>query len=191
MFINQTKLRIMKNYPLILILLLIWLISLNSCKKDDNNDDIKETINLGFLVPMEKYPEWCQELINGANMAISEINSAGGVLGKELKLVIADDDNTPAGAVSAANKLIDEENVVSLSLVSSSESISVFNEVMNTKDILMISPSTSSTEITQLDDKNLVWRTVPSDAFQGKIGAEYLKNTLNISDVAVLYINPT
>ncbi len=104
----------MKNYTLILVLLLTGLISLDSCKKDDENIVDEETINIGFLVPMTAYPEWSQELINGANMAISEINSNGGVLGKELKLVLADDEANATVAVSAANKLIDEENVISL-----------------------------------------------------------------------------
>ncbi len=60
---------------------------------------------------------------------------------------------------------------------------------MNTKDVLMISPSASSPEISSLEDKGLVWRTMPSDAFQGKTAADYMKNTLNLSEVAVIYID--
>ncbi len=179
----------MINYKFLFILILAGLTGLKSCKKDNNNDVIKETINIGLIVPMTSSPEYSQEIINASNLAIHEINLNGGVLGKELKLVVEDDNRDADISVVKANKLIDEDNVISLSLTNSTRSLAVFNEVMNTKDVIMISPSASSTAISSLADKNLVWRTIPSDAFQGKIAADYVKNTLNISEVAVMHIN--
>lgn len=180
----------MKNLKFLFLFVLAGLIGLGSCNNDDDNgNNITKTINIGLIIPMTPYPEYSQEMIDASNMAINEINSNGGVLGKNLKLVIEDDNADADISVVKAIKLIDEDNAVSLSLTSSSRTLAVFNEVMNTKDVLMISPSASSTVISSLVDKNLVWRTIPSDAFQGKIAADYVKNTLSISEVGILNID--
>ncbi len=182
----------MKNLKFLFLFFASVIITITSCKDDDDSsDNNKETINFGIIAPVLMYPEYTQEIIYSAELAVNEINSNGGVLGKELKIVVEDDEGNADISVSKANKLFDENNVVSFSLTSSSRSLEVFDKVMNTKDAIMISPSTTSPELTFLNDKDLVWRTVPSDAFQGRIAANYVKNTLNISEVTTLCVDNT
>src|SRR5215217_7990109 len=50
----------------------------------------------------------------GARLAVDEINGAGGVLGKQIKLVTADDQSKPEEAVTAVQKLINQDKVVAL-----------------------------------------------------------------------------
>ncbi len=180
----------MKNLKFLFLFFASVIITITSCKDDDddNTDNNKETINIGLIVPMAGYPEYSQNFIDATNMAINEINTNGGVLGKDLKLVIGDGNADVNTAIEESRKLIDEHNVISLSLTNSSKTLGVFEEVMNTEDILLIAPTASAVEISSLEDKNLVWRTMPSDAFQGKIAADYVNNK-GVSEVSIMYIN--
>ncbi len=135
---------------------------------------------------MTSNPEIFQEFISASNLAISEINSAGGVLGKDLKLFVADNNGDPDISIVEANKMIDENKVVSLTLMYSSNFKSVVDNVLNTKDVLMISPTATSTEINITDNRNLVWRTAHSDYFEAKVAADYMKNSLNLSPFGVM-----
>ncbi len=171
--------------------MMVGVIYIKSCKNNPEIENNIETINIGLILPITPYPNFSQEMIDASNLAIQEINNAGGVLGKEIKLLIGDDNRDVITSVSEAKKLIEHDNVISLSLTGSSSSLAVFYEVMNTNDVLMISPASSSPEISSLADKNLVWRTMPSDVFQGKIAAEYIINNSGTSEVAVLYVNNT
>ena len=179
----------MANFKLLFLFLTIGIFSFVACEEDEETDDNKETINLGLIVPMTPYPEYSQQIVYAAELAVNEINSNGGLLGKDFKLVIEDDEGNVDISIAKANKLIDEDKAVSLTLTSSSRYLEVFNEVLNTKDALMISPSTTAPEISSLDDRNLVFRTVPSDAFQGKIAANYVNNNLNILEVTTLCVD--
>ncbi len=58
----------MKFYNFFLIFIICGSVILNACKKKNNDDSVNtETINIGFIVPMGLYPEWSQEMINGAS----------------------------------------------------------------------------------------------------------------------------
>ncbi len=181
----------MKNFKFLFLFVLAGLISFSACKKDDDVEESKETINLGLIAPMQNYPEYVQDLIDAANLAINEINTNGGVLGKDLKLIVRGSNSDNATTIKEANDLIDNEDVVSLSLLNSARTLLVFEQVMNTKDVMNISPNSTSPEISTINDNNLVWRTTPSDVFTGKIAAKYVKSTLQISEIATLHINNT
>ncbi|MCP4179636.1 MAG: ABC transporter substrate-binding protein [bacterium] len=179
----------MKNYKLILFLILIGLISLNTCKKDDEIENNKETINIGIFVPMVLYPSYSQEAINSANLALKEINTSGGILDKELKLFIEDDEGDKEIAATKSQQFIDENNVVSILTSSSSRSIYVAENITIPNNIVNISYNATSPEITSLNDNGFFWRTIPSDIYQGKVSAEYVYNVLGITNTCILNID--
>jgi len=96
-----------------------------------------ETIKLGLLSPLSGIVSlYGKEISNAAQIAVDEVNSEGGVLGKKLELVIEDDGSLPETAVPAAFKLIDEEKCCAIigNLLSNSR-ISVSNLVSDVRKI--------------------------------------------------------
>ncbi|MCP4181636.1 MAG: ABC transporter substrate-binding protein [bacterium] len=179
----------MKNYNFIILFFLLGFISVNSCKKNNNNDIDTETINIGLIVPMTVNPEYSQELINGANLALDEINASGGIFDKQLKLFIADDEGDKEIAATKSIQLINDNSVICILSPSSSRSIHIAENVTIPNEILHISYNATSPSLTSLDDNGYFWRTVPSDVYQGSVSAKYVYNILGISNVGILNID--
>ncbi len=108
-------------------------------------------------------------------LAVDEINSAGGLGGRKLGLVGCDSGSTPDKAIEAAIYLRDHVRVPAIvGPATSSATIETFNQVAHAAGVLHVSPSATSAVITSLQDDDLLWRTAPSDAFQGAALARYL-----------------
>src|SRR5260370_39037121 len=76
----------------------------------------QEAIKIGLIQPLTGSVAYNGTTdVNGSKLALDEINAKGGVLGKKLELVIEDGQCRPANSVSAAEKLIQRDNVVTLS----------------------------------------------------------------------------
>ena len=72
-------------------------------------------INLGLLAPLTgSRAATGQGMVDGATLAVGDINANGGVLGHQVNLVVQDDAADPVDAVSAANKLINVDHVVAI-----------------------------------------------------------------------------
>ena len=112
---------------------------------------------------------------NGVRLAVSEINQSGGVLGLKLGVVACDDATDSVRAERAARHLVDVAKVDAIiGAGASGVTIEVFNKVAKDARVLMVSPSATSPAISNLPDDGLLWRTVPSDAVQGRAIAEYI-----------------
>lgn len=128
--------------------------------------------------------------INGAERAaVAEVNAAGGVLGNKLVLVEADTNCNPQTSVDAANKLVNVEQVTAIvGALCSSASIAAMSNVAKDAGVVMVSPASTSPAITTLDDNGLMFRVVPSDAYQGYILAKLLLSK-GVNKVALTFIN--
>lgn len=145
---------------------------------------------LGALMPLtgglQAYGEAC---LNGVKMAVNEANAAGGVLGGDVALVTGDTQTKPQPAVDAAKKLVSIEGVNGIiGALASSSTIPVAQTVAGPGSVAMISPASTAPTITDLGDKDFLFRTVPSDAFQG-VGLADVVAKAGVKKVAVLYIN--
>lgn len=126
---------------------------------------------------------------NGARLAVDEINAAGGVLGEPVDLSVADTQTTPQAGVDAAQKLTSVEGVHGMvGALSSGVSIPVALTVSKAAKVPQISPASTSPEITTLDDDDFLFRTVPSDAFQGVAMAEVAREK-GYGSASVIYVN--
>ena len=124
-----------------------------------------------------------------AELAIQHINDQGGLLGRRAALALVDGQGTPQGAVDAASRLVNIEQVpVVVGPLMSGSLIAAANSVTAAARVTMISPSATSPRITELQDNDTVFRTAPSDAYQGRVMAEVAR-LRNISRVAVMFIN--
>ena len=82
-------------------------------------------------------------LRNGAQLAMEEINNSGGINGREIQLVIKDDQGDPNTALQADQDLIDQEVVAIVGHSTSQQTASVL-DLINQNDVLLIGPAASS-----------------------------------------------
>lgn len=118
----------------------------------------------------------------GAEVAINEINAAGGVNGHNLELVFEDDECDEEKSISAYNKVMDEGVVAILGAVTSGCSIAVGGESVN-DGILQITPSGSAQACTDGDN---AFRICFTDPLQGKTMADYIAEQ-GFKSVAIIY----
>lgn len=104
-----------------------------------------------------------------AALAAEEINETGGVDGARIGIIACDTATDPAQAQRLAGWLIESAGVEAIiGPATSSGTLEVFTNVARPTGTLLVSPSATSPAISDLDDDDLMWRTVPSDAIQGR-----------------------
>jgi branched-chain amino acid transport system substrate-binding protein len=121
---------------------------------------------------------------NGVDLAIDEINKAGGVLGKQIRIVVEDDQGRPEEAQTVVTKLITSDKVVAIiGEVASSRTLAAA-PVAQQNQIPMVTPSSTNPKVTQIGD--YIFRTCFIDPFQGLVMAKFATNTLKAKRLAVL-----
>ncbi len=121
----------------------------------------------------------------GARLALDEINAAGGVLGKKLKLITEDDQSKTEEAVTTVQKLINQNRVVALiGEIASSRSIAAAPVAQRAK-IPMLSPGSTNPKVTKVG--SYVFRACFIDPFQGTVMANFAMNNLKLKRLGVLY----
>jgi branched-chain amino acid transport system substrate-binding protein len=126
-----------------------------------------------------------QSTHNGILMAFEEINAAGGVLGKKLRVITEDDQSKPEEAATAVTKLINQNRVVALlGEVASSRTLAAA-PIAQAAKVPMISPSSTNPKVTEVGD--YIFRVCFIDPFQGSVMAKFAANTLKAKKVAILY----
>ena len=121
---------------------------------------------------------------NGIKLAVDEINGAGGINGKTLKLTAYDDQGDPAEAAVVVTKLITQDQVqVVLGEVASSLSLAAAPICQQNK-IPMISPSSTNPKVTQVGD--YVFRVCFIDPFQGQVMSDFAMKNLKAQTAAIL-----
>jgi branched-chain amino acid transport system substrate-binding protein len=121
----------------------------------------------------------------GVRLAVEEINRAGGVLGRPIKVLTEDTQSKPEEAVTAVQKLINQNRVVALiGEVASSRSIAAAPVAQRSR-IPMLSPASTNPKVTQIGD--YVFRSCFIDPFQGAAMANYAVKELRLRRFAILY----
>jgi len=151
-------------------------------------DDVKIGVILGFTGPIESLTP---QMADSAELAMTEINDAGGILdGSMLTSVRADSTCIDsAAATAAAERLITAEGVAAIMGADcSGVTIAILQNVAVPNGTVMISPSATSPALTSIEDNGLFFRTAPSDARQGQVLSDILTDK-DIGEVAVTYTN--
>jgi len=121
---------------------------------------------------------------DGVVLAVDTINEEGGVNGRELELIIKDDENSPEKAREVDRELIEEGVVAIIGHVTSAMSQAAL-PVVNQENMLLLSPTTSSKRVTGMKD-NLISAHPPNDRQQEML-ADYLLKETDIRTVSVIY----
>ena len=109
-------------------------------------------------------------LQNAVALAIKHVNDQGGLLKGKAALAVGDTQGAAQTAVDAAGKLVNVENSsVIMGALMSGTTITAANAVTIPAGVVIISPTATSPAITDLDDKDTVFRLVPSDNYQGDV----------------------
>jgi branched-chain amino acid transport system substrate-binding protein len=125
-----------------------------------------------------------QSTDEGIQLAVAEFNAAGGVNGKQLKVIPVDDQGKPEEAAVVVTKLITQDKVqVILGEVASSLSLAAAPICQENK-IPMITPSSTNPKVTQVGD--YVFRVCFIDPFQGQVMADFALNHLKAKTAAIL-----
>ena len=120
---------------------------------------------------------------NGAELAVKEINEAGGIDGVEIDFNYQDDEHDPEKAVNAYNTLKDWGMQALLGTVTSAPCVAV-SEVSQADNIFMLTPSGTAVECVQYDN---AFRVCFSDPMQGLESAKYIGENGLAEKVAVIY----
>jgi branched-chain amino acid transport system substrate-binding protein len=157
---------------------------LAGCKKDGSANEIR----IGHYASMNgDTATFGQSADKGIRLAMEEINSAGGVLGKQINVITEDDRSVTSEARTTAQKLITRDQVVALlGEVSSSRSIAAAPVAQQAK-IPMLSPGSTNPKVTEVGD--FIFRNCFIDPFQGEAMARFAMETLGKKRFAILYAN--
>ena len=120
---------------------------------------------------------------NGIQIAVDEINEAGGINGYQIEYKFEDDENDPEKSVNAYNVLKDWGMQMLVGSTTSGCSVAVSAESAN-DNMFQLTPSGSSTDCTINDN---VFRVCFSDPDQGKASANYIANNNLATKIAVIY----
>jgi branched-chain amino acid transport system substrate-binding protein len=122
---------------------------------------------------------------NGATLAIKEANDAGGVLGKKIKLIYADDKGDPAEGAVVYTKLIQQNKVVAILGTTTSRSALAGAPICQDAKIPMITPTATSEKVTAVGD--YIFRGCFIDSFQGTVAAKYVAGDLKAKTAGIIF----
>lgn len=151
-------------------------------------EDVKIGVILGFTGPLESITP---AMAAGAELAMAEVSESGALLdGSTVTSVRADSTCIDSGAATtAAERLVTSDGVNAIMGADcSGVTGAILANVARANGIVMISPSATSPGLSTAEDDGLFFRTSPSDARQGLIMTEILKDR-GINEVAVTYTN--
>ena len=143
-----------------------------------------DTIKVGVFADLSgTTASFGQSTKNGIELAVEEINGAGGVLGKKIVLTVEDDQGRPEQAKTVVSKLINQDKVQAvLGEVASTNSLAAAPVAQEAK-IPMITPSSTNPKVTEVGDH--IFRVCFIDPFQGAVMAKYAGNNLKAKTAAI------
>ena len=147
-------------------------------------------ISIGTAGPLTGPRAWSGEQFRrGAEMAVADINAAGGVLGEKLELIVGDDAQDPDQAVAVAKKLI-ADGVVFVAGHRSSDASIAAAPIYAGAGVIQISPSSTNPKLTELG-LDTVFRVCGRDDQQGTVAGNYLADAWGKRRIAIVHDDST
>jgi len=169
----------------ILSLLVAGVALLAGCSKSGGSSEAAaDAIVIGEFASLTgKEAAFGQSSHKGTQLAIEELNAAGGLLGKPVRYVYEDNRSTPGESATIAKKLISRDKIVALlGEVASGRSLEAA-PIAQASKVPMISPSSTNPKVTETGD--YIFRVCFTDPFQGKLLAEFARRTLKAQKIAI------
>ncbi len=175
---NTKHLSLSLTFVFFILISIFFLLSAGCASKE---------LKIGGIISMSGATEPYGKVIkNGMDLAVEEINAAGGMEGKNVVIIYKDDETNISVGVAAAKELILKEKVpVIIGPVSSSVSLAVA-EICESYRRVMLSPACSSPKLS--DAGPYIFRNYPSDIVEGTFIADFARE-LDIEKVVVIAVD--
>lgn len=153
-----------------------------------------KTIKLGFVYELTGgTATFGTSALNGSKLAMKEINAKGGVLGKQLEGVVADNKSEPSESANAMTKVVTQDKVATVIGFTTSSNALAATGIAQSNKVPLVSAAATNPKVT-LDEKtgkvkDYVFRVCFIDPFQGTVGANFALNTLKSKNAAIMIDN--
>ena len=124
--------------------------------------------------------------VKAAEMVVKEINAKGGVLGRQVELLVEDDVCKPEVATNTATKLVSRQADAIIGHICSGAtkaSLGIYRDAR----LIAISPSATNPELTQSGQYPNFYRTIASDDAQARLEVDFAIGRLKVKKIAVLH----
>lgn len=162
-----------------------------ACRPDPERQTAAQTADSSGDIPVGVYgaqtgdqAAFGTSTVNGVRIAAEEINAAGGVLGRKIRLIVEDDQGRAEEAASVVTKLITSDNVVALIGENSSNQSLAAAPIAQANGVPMISPSSTNPAVTEKGE--FIFRVCFTDPYQGKALATFVRQNLKLDTAAIL-----
>lgn len=149
-----------------------------------------DTIKIGYVSDLSGSTAlWGQAGLNGAKLAVEDINKAGGVLGHQIEVVAGDGKGDPTDSVNALKKLITSDGIVAEVGTNFSSCNIPMAEVADQMKVPILGTATSNVLVTADEQGNLKpysFRMCFIDSFMGDVMGNYLYKTMNFKTAAII-----
>lgn len=183
------KMRYTKKFGSLALVGLLSTAVLAACGDEEGSSTDADTIKIGANLELSgNVAIYGSSVLDGAELAIEEINANGGIDGKKIELVQADNKSENAEATAAALKLIEQDEVVAMIGPATSGNTAATVELAAENKVPLITASGTAPNIT-VNDKGEVneyaFRTCFIDPFQGTVAANFATMELSAKNVAI------
>jgi branched-chain amino acid transport system substrate-binding protein len=146
-----------------------------------------DTIKLGVAGPHSgDLASYGIPTVKAAELVVKEVNANGGVLGKQVELVVEDDVCKPEVATNTATKMVSEGVKVVLGHICSGATKAALG-IYKDSNVVVMSPSATNPALTQSGDYPNFFRTIASDDAQARLEVDFALDTLGFKKIAVLH----
>lgn len=158
--------------------------SLSGCSASANNDTIKIGASFALTGDLAQYGIAAS---NGAKLAIEEYNAAGGILDKQIDLLLEDNKGSQVDASNAFRKLVDSNKVVAFIGSDVSSTTETIANLAAEKGIPMITPTGTKLGITSIGGN--IFRACYIDPTQGELLGQFASTDLAAQKAAIMINN--
>lgn len=178
-----------KIFVIISSLIILLIAGCEKLSEDYNKPVHTNTIKIGVVGDVSILREQIENIFFGAQLAAEEINQSGGVEidgeNFEIELIYKNSAGSSEEGISVTNELINEGVNLIIGPTFSSVAIEMAEFCIG-NEVLMMTYSATTPELSFLIDNDLIWRTCPSDLTFGTISAQYCYDSLKYRDAAIL-----
>lgn len=145
-----------------------------------------DTVKLGLIGPMTgPLAPYGEGVRDGALLAVENVNATGGIHGKQVELIILDNQANPQETITLVNRLIQRDRIVGLIGPVISSTSMVAGPVMQRHGVPMISPTATAVDVTLQGD--YVFRVCFLDDYQGMAAVNYAVDNLGAKKAGILF----
>lgn len=174
------------KHNLFIVSMLLLMVFLVSCSSNNEKEVSQDPIKIGFVGPLtEEIASWGLNALAGVQLAVDEVNNAGGINGRKVELVV-EDDKCKQDSVNAVTKLVTIDNVTGIIGPICSSAAAPAMPIAQQHHVPLITPTASAPHLTAIGE--YIFRVYPSDSSQGVYAADFIFNKLGKRKIALIYV---